>query len=107
MNEHLLHLVLVTAQRNCEVRVIPESAGPHGVLGGAFRLMRYTDHPPVVYVENLTASVFLESSGDLDSYSAILANIALDGGQSREWLAQLASEYEKARTGQDDLGTTN
>lgn len=107
MHEQLLHLVLVTGRPDCEVRIVPHSAGPHGVLGSGFRRMRYVEHPPVVYVENLTSSVFLEDRADIAAYDEILAKlaeIALDGGHSREWLARLASERERAEEPAHDRG---
>lgn len=101
MHEQLLHLLFMTALPQCELRVVPVSAGPHGALGGPFRLMRYADHPAVAYVENQTASLFLESAHDIDAYRRLLvklADVALDGGQSRAWLAQRASEYDRAES---------
>lgn len=107
MNEQLLHLALVSARPRCRVRVIPDSAGPHGALGGPFRLMEYRGNRPAIYVENQTASLFLEEPGDVAIYRTMLARIdeiALDGGQSREFLATLASEYDQPEDGDDDQG---
>lgn len=102
MHEQLLYLTIVTASARCELRVVPASAGPHGALGGAFRLMRFAEHPPVAYVENQTASLFLEEPADIAAYEALLTKVdavSLDGGQSRRLLAHLASEYEHAEDG--------
>src|SRR5699024_3974993 len=101
-NEQLLHLVLTAARPGCQIRIVPDTAGPHGVLGGAFMLMGYAQHPDVAYVENLTASVFLENRSDITAYKEILeklADIALNARQSREWLVQLASRYDQPESG--------
>ncbi|MDV6014405.1 helix-turn-helix transcriptional regulator [Haloechinothrix sp. LS1_15] len=102
MHEQLLQLVFVTSLPHCSVRVVPNSAGAHPGLAGPFRLMEYTDHPPVVYVENEVSSLFLEQPADIATYRRILAHLAelaLDEGQSRQRLAELASEYDRAEDG--------
>lgn len=101
MYEQSLYLTLMGSSAGCEVRVVPGTAGPHGALGGAFRLMRFAEHPPVAYAENQSASLFLERPDDIAAYQEILTRldvISLDGRQSRELLAQLATEYESAET---------
>ena len=60
--------------------------------------MCYDEHKPLAYVESLTASLFLEDPADVTVYRGQLvklAGLALDGGQSRAWLADLASEYDQ------------
>ncbi|MBA0127718.1 helix-turn-helix domain-containing protein [Haloechinothrix sp. YIM 98757] len=102
MHEQVLQLVFTTSLSHCSVRVVPTAAGAHPGLAGPFFLMRYDEHQPVVYVENETASVFLETPEDISTYRRILARlaeVALDEGQSREWLAELASEYDRAEDG--------
>lgn len=98
MHEQVMHLVLSSSLERCEIRVIPRSTCPAGIFGGSFRIMRYDEHRPVVYVENLTASLFLEDRDDLLVYRDVVrrvADMALDAGQSREWLATLASDYDR------------
>jgi transcriptional regulator with XRE-family HTH domain len=105
MNEQLLQLVFLTSLPHCLIRVVPADAGPQGGLGGQFRVMRYAAHGPVVYLENQTTSLFLEGHADVDTYRRILARlaeIALDEGQSREFLAHLANEQDRPEEGHDD-----
>ncbi|OXM71703.1 helix-turn-helix domain-containing protein [Amycolatopsis vastitatis] len=100
MHEQILHLLLTSSFEHCVIRVVPEAACPAGVLGVGFRIMRYNEAPVVAYVENQTASLFLEDPADLEVYRHVLKRLAghaLDGGQSREWLAALASEYDRAK----------
>lgn len=97
MNEQVLHLTLVAAQQRCTIRVVPAAAGLHGALVGPFRLMEFRDHGPLVFVENLTSSLFLEEARDIGVYRAALgrlAEAALDEGQSREFLVRLANEHD-------------
>ncbi|SFB39775.1 Helix-turn-helix domain-containing protein [Amycolatopsis marina] len=105
MNEQLLHLALASSWPRCEVRVIESATMPVGVFGGSFRLMRFSEHRPVAYAKTLTASLFLEEAEKIRRYAEVLNELAvhaLNGGQSREWLASLASEYDRVETDRDD-----
>lgn len=105
MHDQLLHLVFSGSRPQSVVRVVPRSAGSVGMLGGSFKLLEYSEHAPVAYVENRTTSLFLEDREDLVVYRWMvrrLAELALDGGQSREWLARLASEYDRVEDVRDD-----
>jgi hypothetical protein len=104
MSEQLLHVLLATSRARCTLRLVPNSI-PHGAFGGTFKLMAYAEHRPVAYAETQTASMFLEEPEDVALYRAILdrlAGLALDGGQSREFLARLASEYDPPEEGNDE-----
>jgi transcriptional regulator with XRE-family HTH domain len=105
MREQLLHLVLATSWPRCKIRVIPDSTALVSVLGGAFRLMSFRDEHPVAYVEGHTASMFLDGEEHIQNYRELLdglVGVALNGGESREWLAALASEYDRVETVRDD-----
>jgi transcriptional regulator with XRE-family HTH domain len=105
MNEQLLHLALTSSWPRCEVRVIEAAEMPVGAFGGAFRLMRFAHHRPVAYAQTLTASLFLEDAEQIRCYADVLGELAvraLIGGQSREWLAALANEYDRVETDRDD-----
>lgn len=94
MHEQCLHL-LFEAQR---IRVVPAEIGAHPGMSGAFRIMEFFGHNPVVYVENRTVSLFLEKVADVATYRGTahkLADVALDEGQSRTLIARLASEYDR------------
>jgi len=99
MHEQLLHLVFLTSWRHCEIRVIPASVGGRGLAHGAFRLMKYVEHDSVVYVEQEAVSLFLDRRTHTDHYRKVLDRLdqaALDEGQSRRVLADLASEFDRA-----------
>lgn len=106
MNEQLLRMALISGRTRSSIRVVLASAGPIGALGGSFCLMEYADHRPVAYVETHTSSLFLEEPREVQTYRAILgqlARIALDEGQSREFLARLASDYDPPEESSDGL----
>lgn len=98
MQDQLFHLVFLSGRPQHEIRVVPASAGPHGVWFGPFMLMGYEAHGPVVCVESLTNSLFLEKPRDIEAYTRVLKRLdraALDAGQSRELLAKLASDLDQ------------
>jgi hypothetical protein len=67
--------------------------------------MRFAEHGSVVSLENMTTSVFLDGRHDVDTYGRILARLsrmALSVGESRDFLARLASEHDRPKEGHDD-----
>jgi transcriptional regulator with XRE-family HTH domain len=102
MHEQFRHLVFLTGRPQHEIRVVPAASGPHGVWGSSFVLMGYQAHGPVAFVECLTTSLFLEKPRDIEAYTRVLKRLdrdALDAGQSRDWLAQLASDFDQPEDG--------
>jgi hypothetical protein len=98
MQEQMLALLLLDGLAHVAIRVVPASAGARALLGGSFRLLEYANHQPLVYLDAPACGLFLEDREYVDDYRALLptiANLALNEGQSREWLAALASEYDR------------
>ncbi|WIX80427.1 helix-turn-helix transcriptional regulator [Amycolatopsis carbonis] len=106
MHEQILHLLLTSSMERCAVRIVLDKTCQNGVMGTGFRVMRYNGQRPIIYTENQTSSLFFEKPEDIEEYRRVLAqvaNFALDGAQSREWLAALASEYDQVKDGPDEL----
>ncbi|HEX2131603.1 MAG TPA: helix-turn-helix transcriptional regulator, partial [Actinophytocola sp.] len=99
MVEQLVHLVLTAALDNVTVRIVPSAAGERSTLSGAFHLMEFNRHRPIVYLDNLRAGgLVLEASEYVRSYRELmpmLADVALDEGQSRRFAADLADAYDR------------
>ncbi|WP_020667735.1 helix-turn-helix domain-containing protein [Amycolatopsis nigrescens] len=98
MYEQVLHLLRVSEQPHVQVRVVPSAAGPYSVIGNGFRVVSYADHPSSAYAECQGAGIFFDRSADVTMYRQLLARLAvpaMDGEQSRQWLAHLASEYDR------------
>jgi transcriptional regulator with XRE-family HTH domain len=107
MNEQLLNLLFLGQRPHCPIRVIPASAGVRGMTVGSFQIFNYKEDPSIVYLEHETTSEFLETEDEVAHYSRILnrvATVALDGAQSREFLAALASDYERQGDAQGEAG---
>jgi hypothetical protein len=102
MNEQLLHMLLLGNRVECAIRVVPLSAGGRGTASGSFQIFGYKEDPPLVCLQHETTSEFLETDEEVARYRRILkrvATVALDGPESREWLADLASAYERQGDG--------
>ena len=98
MHEQLLKIVLLSALDHLTVRIVPASAGDHSAFGGQFHLYEYAEHRPLVYLDNHASVLFLEDREYVDPYRGVvsaMSKVALDGGQSRELIATLASEYDR------------
>lgn len=104
MHEQMLQLVFLTSRPQHQIRVLPDGRGPHEVWGGMFMLMDFAEHAPVIYLEMLSSSIFLEKPADITIYRDVLARLdreALDAGESRQLLARLASDFDKPEDGPD------
>ncbi|WP_043734714.1 Scr1 family TA system antitoxin-like transcriptional regulator, partial [Nocardia asiatica] len=86
------------------IRVLPFSAGfPMGVAVGPFVILksggdgkRQPKEPTVVYVESFTGDLYLEKLGAVRRYADAYQQFeraALDPGQSRKLIRQIAREY--------------
>lgn len=102
MHEQLLHLVFLTNWKHCVIRVVPRSAQGLGLASSSFHRMSYADHDPVVEIDLETNSLFLDRRSDTDHYSKVLHRldgVALDEGESRRVLADLASDFDRVEEG--------
>jgi transcriptional regulator with XRE-family HTH domain len=99
MHEQLLHLVLTAALDNVAVRIVSSAAGERSVFGGAFHMMESPEYRPTVYLENLRdGGLILDDPDYVQCYQELvpmLADVALDEGQSREFAADLADVYDR------------
>ncbi|WP_433712360.1 helix-turn-helix domain-containing protein [Nocardia sp. CA-084685] len=104
MCAQMRHLADMSTLPNVTLRVLPYSAGiPLGDPIGLFTLVDFgldkkgePLEPSVVYLENFTGSLYLESQPDIRRYHEgheTLQRAALDEVASRSLLRQLAREY--------------
>ncbi|HEY0452335.1 helix-turn-helix transcriptional regulator [Actinophytocola sp.] len=99
MSGQVHHLLAMSVRHNVEIRVVPEAAGFHAGQQ-AFQLMEFTEINPVLFMENMTSVLFLEREDTITAFRTTvteLSKVALDEGQSRSWLATLASELGASR----------
>ncbi|MDT7727288.1 MAG: hypothetical protein QOI21_3864 [Actinomycetota bacterium] len=98
MHEQLVHLVLASNLRYCRIRVVPESAHTMRMLDNSFNILEYADHPATVYVDTYAAGFFIDDRAGVEAHYVLGAQLeqnALTEADSRQWLSQLASEYDR------------
>lgn len=80
MRGQLRHLIEVAALPNVTLQVIPFGAGGHAAAGGPFSILRFPepDLPDVVYLEQLTSSLYLDKREDVDHYLAVMERLCLE-----------------------------
>ncbi|MGH3871359.1 MAG: helix-turn-helix domain-containing protein [Pseudonocardiaceae bacterium] len=105
MSEQLHHLLRMAVRPYVSLRVIPVALGAHAATAGPFIFMEFAERRPVVYLESETSSLFLEKPEEITAYRLILEALAvttLDGRESRELIATLATELYADREDHDD-----
>lgn len=96
LNRQLWHLLHAAARPNISVRVVPRSVPTHAGLEGAFSLISRSGLVPVVFVENLTSSLFLEERAEVDMYESALARLSETALSEQQSLELIASMTEHA-----------
>jgi hypothetical protein len=99
MHEQLIAVALADSLPHVTVRVLPISAGVHGLCGGPFRLLGYTRHQPLIYLDSYVGGgLFLEDKSYVDKYRRAipaLEDVALTERESREFLSELADDHDR------------
>jgi hypothetical protein len=101
----LHHLLEMSVRPYIEIRVIPDAVGFHPGKK-PFRVMEFFDLNPVVFMEDETGAQFLQQKDTVTAYRQVikgLAAVALNEGQSRDWIASVASTLGAPQEEQDDL----
>lgn len=104
MRDQILQLVFLTSRPQHEIRVVLGDSGPLGAWGNPFVLMGYDLHGPVAFVEGVSTGLFMEKPAHIAAFQEVLGRldrVALDEEQSRQWLARLASDFNKPEVGPD------
>ncbi|WP_067975438.1 helix-turn-helix domain-containing protein [Nocardiopsis trehalosi] len=73
--EQVQHLIDMQSRPNVSVRILPNSTGLHAGMEGAFVLMSFPHDPPVVYLEQSLAGMFLEEADELAHYERVWAHV--------------------------------
>jgi hypothetical protein len=92
-----IYLVEAADSPNVTLRIVPTVAGGHPGLLGSFLRLRFADRPSVVFLENLTSSLFLEEHRDIAVYDRVvvdLLSVAMDEENSVRLVAAMAATLE-------------
>ncbi|MFF7636389.1 helix-turn-helix transcriptional regulator [Kitasatospora sp. NPDC008050] len=92
----LEHLLAVSPRTNITLQLLPFAAGFHPGLYGSFMLMGFPEpNPGVVWVENLTNSVYFEGSEDVERYTEVFDHLrarALGPPETRSQINKILKE---------------
>jgi transcriptional regulator with XRE-family HTH domain len=74
----LTHLIEQAQRPTVRLQIAPFDHGAHPAAGGAFSLLRFADNdlPDVVYLEQLTSSLYLDKRSDVEHYTSILDRLS-------------------------------
>jgi hypothetical protein len=97
MRAQLAHLVEVANLPQVTVQVVPFARGGHAAAGGSFTVLRFAepDVADIVYIEQLTSALYLDSREDVDHYLEVMNELsteALTPARSAALLAELTKE---------------
>jgi transcriptional regulator with XRE-family HTH domain len=98
MYEQMVALTLAGALPNVDVRTVPVSAGEESVPGEAFRLFEFEEYNPLIHLDLLATTLWLEEPAYVEPYRGViagLAGIAEGAEESRSSIAALADEYDR------------
>lgn len=93
MREQIEHLIKMAELPNVTLQVIPIYSGPHAALGGPFSLLRFSepDLPDIVYLEQLSSSLYLDKIEDIQHYREIMDRLAMQAKTPIETIGLLGS----------------
>ena len=94
MRAQLDHLVEMARLRHVTIQVVPFSRGGHAAAGGSFTVLRFSqpEVPDVVYIEQLTSALYLDTREDVDDYMEVMNHLsteALTPAQSTKFIAEM------------------
>ena len=97
MRAQLAHLVEVASLPQVTVQVVPFAGGGHAAAGGSFSVLRFAEPevPDIVYIEQLTSALYLDSLEEVDHYLEVMDNLstqALTPARSAQFLADLTKQ---------------
>jgi len=80
MRAQLQRLAEVGEMQHVTLQVVPFGLGGHAATGGSFTILRFDepDLPDVVYIEQLTSALYLESEPDVDHYMEVMNRLSAD-----------------------------
>jgi len=80
MRAQVRHLLEMSQRQNVTIQIVPFTAGGHAAAGGPFSILRFAEYdlPDVVYLEQLTSSLYLDKHEIVDSYLMVMDRLCVD-----------------------------
>ncbi|MEU3166056.1 helix-turn-helix transcriptional regulator [Streptosporangium sp. NPDC006930] len=98
MCEQINHLITMAARPNVTIQVVPDSAGAHPALDGAFVILDFPNDPSLIYTVTVTENLWLEQQADYQRYSLIynhVMTLALSPEESVRYLTKLTEQLKR------------
>jgi hypothetical protein len=97
MRAQIEALIEASRSPNVRLQILPFHAGGHAAAGGAFAILRFPEPelPDVVYVEQLTSSIYLDKRDDVDHYAIAMDRVCVKAeppGQTATILGKILHE---------------
>ena len=97
MRAQLAHLIEAASLPQVTIQVVPFASGGHAAAGGSFSVLRFAEPevPDIVYIEQLTSALYLDSRDDVDHYLEVMDELsaqALTPALSAEFLSRVTKE---------------
>jgi len=97
MRAQLAHLIEVASLPRITLQVVPFARGGHAASGGSFTVLRVAEPemPDIVYIEQLTSALYLDSREDVDHYLEVMDELsaeALNPARSAALLAEITKQ---------------
>ncbi|SEG92553.1 Helix-turn-helix domain-containing protein [Thermomonospora echinospora] len=94
MRAQLRHLVEMTRLDHVTLQIVQFAAGGHAAAGGPFSILRFGEPTlsDVIYLEQLTSSLYLDKPADVDRYRQVMDRLSVDAchaGQTRGLLEEM------------------
>lgn len=94
--EQIEHLVNMSAEPSVTIQVLSSSSGGSAAAGSSFTMLRFAeeDLPDIVYLEQLTTAMYLDSQEDVRVYRGVMDRVAVQAEtpeRSRELMIAAAA----------------
>ena len=97
LRDQIRHLLEITTQTDVTVQIAPFRLGGLAAAGGPVTILRFTepDLPDIVYLEQLTSSLYLDKREEVESYMAVMDRLCATAerpDRTAQFLERLLSE---------------
>jgi hypothetical protein len=97
MRDQIRHLIEMTDLPNITLQVMPFYSGAHVAVGGPFSILRFSepDLPDIVYLEQLTSSLYLDKDEDIQHYLVVMDRLCVQAKPPAETIRFLNSTLKE------------
>ncbi|APU13553.1 helix-turn-helix domain-containing protein [Actinoalloteichus fjordicus] len=93
MEEQMSRLLEWGSRDNVDVRVLPASLGSSGAFNGNFSVYEFADSAPVVHLEHLSASTFVDDVRDVEDFVVARDTVLKEAMSSEDSLGLIRDVY--------------